>query len=194
MANNWTNHLVIKAIADNDDERKEIIQQVKEKCFTVNKKDLIVFDLEKILPTPELDDKPNGTIMPNWWWWRIENWGTKWNAYYNKDFSMSEDTIDTWFCTANGTIIPIINKICNEMFKCKISLTLEYANEDWGNGCGIFEYDMNDDKFIYTGKDLAWVFDFLKLGEQGFYLADNRVMDDYEYNEWLKQNHSDIKE
>lgn len=52
MANNWTNHLVIKAVADSEEERKEIIQQVKDKCFTVDEHDFTVFDLEKILPTP----------------------------------------------------------------------------------------------------------------------------------------------
>ncbi|MDT8899624.1 hypothetical protein QYE77_15265 (plasmid) [Thermanaerothrix sp. 4228-RoL] len=34
--------------------------------------------LESFLPTPELSSEENG--LPAWYTWRLENWGTKWDA------------------------------------------------------------------------------------------------------------------
>lgn len=40
------------------------------------------FSLENILPTPPetLERKTEGKVMPDWYDWRVENWGTKWET------------------------------------------------------------------------------------------------------------------
>lgn len=40
-------------------------------------KDVYTLDFEKILPTP-IDEK--GKLIEDWYDWRLNNWGTKWNA------------------------------------------------------------------------------------------------------------------
>lgn len=51
-------------------------------------------------------------ILPNWYAWNTENWGTKWNSY---DGSVEPSGI--YFMTANSTICPELKKIIVEKLK-----------------------------------------------------------------------------
>ena len=101
------------------DGTKEDIAKFKEECFTDHKGESVL-DFSKILPEPDYDKpKKDGThnngvqtelhsVMPDWWTWRNDNWGTKWNLVPNHDGDLtayltvedSEDFIQLEFDTA----------------------------------------------------------------------------------------------
>ena len=78
------------------DGSEEDIAKFKEECFT-DRKGVAVLDFSKVLPEPDYDKpKKDGThndgvqtelhsVMPDWWNWRNENWGTKWNLVPDHD-------------------------------------------------------------------------------------------------------------
>ena len=69
---------------------KEDIAKFVEECFT-DFKGTPVLDFNKVMPEPDYDQpQKDGThnngvqkelhdVMPDWWNWRNNNWGTKWN-------------------------------------------------------------------------------------------------------------------
>lgn len=69
---------------------------------------------------------------PTWYEWRIDNWGTKWNAYgYNDVLDASE----YFSCeTAWSAPHPVLDKL-SQMYP-DIEFTHEWADEDIGNNCG----------------------------------------------------------
>lgn len=97
----------------------------------------------------------------DWYHWRLENWGTKWNAYEQRRLSLenpqSDDTIDTlMFQTAWTTPHPVIEHLSKLFPDC--SFDVEYADEDLGcencgtyhyNG-GLLEYEAPDDCFRFA--------------------------------------------
>ena len=78
------------------DGSEEDIAKFKEECFTDHKGEAVL-DFSKVLPEPDYDKpKKDGThndgvqtelhsVMPDWWNWRNENWGTKWNLVPTHD-------------------------------------------------------------------------------------------------------------
>mgnify|MGYP003628172789 FL=1 len=101
------------------DGSEEDIAKFKEECFT-DHKGVAVLDFSKVLPEPDYDKpKKDGThndgvqtelhsVMPDWWNWRNDNWGTKWNLVPNHDGDLTayltvedgEDYISLEFDTA----------------------------------------------------------------------------------------------
>jgi hypothetical protein len=59
------------------------------------------FDFNKIIPEP----KPE---VEDWYGWRVENWGTKWEGY---DGRFNEDQTALSFSTAWSPPLPIIKKL-----------------------------------------------------------------------------------
>ena len=69
---------------------KEDMAKFVEECFT-DFKGTPVLDFAKVMPEPDYDQpQKDGThnngvqkelhdVMPDWWNWRNDNWGTKWN-------------------------------------------------------------------------------------------------------------------
>ena len=75
---------------------KEDMAKFVEECFT-DFKGTPVLDFNKVMPEPDYD-KPQkdgthndgvqtqlSTVMPDWWTWRNDNWGTKWNLVPNPE-------------------------------------------------------------------------------------------------------------
>ena len=115
------------------DGNKEDIAKFKEECFTDHKGEAVL-DFSKILPEPDYDKpKKDGThndgvqtelhsVMPDWWNWRNDNWGTKWNLVPTHDGDLtaymttydSESSIQLEFDTAwsppNGIYEAIVEK------------------------------------------------------------------------------------
>jgi|TARA_R110000851_G_scaffold26927_2_gene75995 hypothetical protein len=115
------------------DGNEKDIAKFKEECFT-DHKGVAVLDFSKVLPEPDYDKpKKDGThnngvqtepssVMPDWWTWRNDNWGTKWNLVPNHDGDLTaymtvedgEDYISLEFDTAwsppNGIYEAIVEK------------------------------------------------------------------------------------
>ena len=101
------------------DGSEEDIAKFKEECFSDHKGEAVL-DFSKVLPEPDYDKpKKDGThnngvqtepssVMPDWWTWRNDNWGTKWNLVPNHDGDLTaymtvedgEDYISLEFDTA----------------------------------------------------------------------------------------------
>ena len=101
------------------DGSEEDIAKFKEECFSDHKGEAVL-DFSKVLPEPDYDKpKKDGThndgvqtelhsVMPDWWTWRNDNWGTKWNLVPNHDGDLTayltvedgEDFIQLEFDTA----------------------------------------------------------------------------------------------
>jgi asparagine synthetase A len=115
------------------DGSEEDIAKFKEECFSDHKGEAVL-DFSKVLPEPDYDKpKKDGThndgvqtelhsVMPDWWNWRNDNWGTKWNLVPTHDGDLtayttiedSEDFIQLEFDTAwsppNGIYEAIVDK------------------------------------------------------------------------------------
>ncbi len=71
----------------------------------------------------------------NWYDWSILHWGTKWNAY---DQTFDDDSTIT-FDTAWSSPFPVIEELSKKF--PTLHFTVEYADEDIGNNCGVYEFD-----------------------------------------------------
>ena len=87
-------------------------------------------DFNKIIPEPQYKDDDE------WYKWRIEHWGTKWNAYEQKK---SDKSNELYFWTAWRTPLKVFQAIAKKF--PSIAIEVNYADEDTGNNCGtlIFE-------------------------------------------------------
>ena len=98
---------------------KEDMAKFVEECFT-DFKGTPVLDFNKVMPEPDYDQpQKDGThnngvqkelhdVMPDWWNWRNNNWGTKWNLVPDPEGNLtdyvvveqSEELIELEFETA----------------------------------------------------------------------------------------------
>jgi hypothetical protein len=93
-----------------------------------------ILDLNKIIPMPpEIEATLDTSVtpsdgMPNWYNWRNEHWGTKWNTYLIdfEDRFTSDNDYCFHFYTAWGPPIPCIVKLSELV---GLSLQLDYLDE-----------------------------------------------------------------
>ena len=106
-------------------------------------------DFNKIIPMPDTIQNSNGD---EWYWWSVENWGTKWNAYEQE--SLDDDdlellnenengTITIWFQTAWSAPHKVIEALAK--FDPDIQISHYWADEDIGYNCG---------KALYVGGEV----------------------------------------
>ena len=130
MANYVTNRLILGA-----DKWTQIIDS----CFENGQ-----LDFGSLIPEPlrmyrgniSLDDKKD--FPCNWYQWRIENWGTKWNAY-NSAYQLYEGRLIILFDTAWSVPYPFITAFANAF---KVPFEHAYFDEGsnfWGVEHWIFE-------------------------------------------------------
>lgn len=114
MPNHITNKLTISGVAKDIDAVIEFVNGEE-----------TVFDFDHIIPEPPGVD---------WYQWRIDNWGTKWNSYE------AEQTDDDSFrfLTAWMTPEPVIKELSARF--PGVSIYVEYADEDFGFNCGWYRY------------------------------------------------------
>ena len=136
---------------------KEDMAKFVEECFT-DFKGTPVLDFAKVIPEPDYDKpKKDGThnngvqtelssVMPDWWNWRNDNWGTKWNLVPNSEGNLSgydfvdsgEDYIQLEFETAWSPP----NGIYNEIWAKYPDLTVNwFYREDGCQLAGWLPYD-----------------------------------------------------
>lgn len=72
--------------------------------------------------------------FPDWYGWRVANWGTKWNAGDAVVVTDGGGQALFNFETAWSTPLPIIKKLAKDF--PTLSFGLLYADEDYGNGAG----------------------------------------------------------
>lgn len=92
-----------------------------------------IFDFNKIVPMPE-DVKTGNTdgVMPDWYRWSVENWGTKWNCYEVHEIENGFAFWTAW--SAPEAVYIALSKQFPD-----IAITVDFADEDVGNGnCGRF--------------------------------------------------------
>lgn len=87
----------------------------------------LLIDFNKIVPMPEEEED-------NWYDWRCEHWGTKWNAYEQNELV---DGLMFWTAWSNPkqVIIALSKKYPS------IRIDVEYADEDYGNNCGKYSVE-----------------------------------------------------
>jgi len=126
MPNHCRNHLMIES-------EKDILNVLNPylKCMGDNEYE---FDFQKIIP---MDEKllEGGN---EWYNWRVENWGTKWNGY---DGSFTDDFTIFSFDTAWAPPLPIIKKLAEITGETFI---LEYIEEGMGF-CGRYTAGQDGD-------------------------------------------------
>jgi len=126
---------------------EEAIQKFKEECFTDHKGEAVL-DFNKVLPEPDYNKpKKDGThnngvqtelssVMPEWWTWRNDNWGTKWNLVPHVDGDLSSYEIEV---------------TVSESFGWYITLAFDTA---WSPPSGIYEAIVEK----YPDLDISWFY------------------------------------
>lgn len=72
----------------------------------------------------------------NWYDWRLDHWGTKWNA--SNTYICGGDVKTIYFDTAWSPAVPIVEKFAK--LHPELKITHEYAEEQIGLFCGKHEY------------------------------------------------------
>lgn len=84
--------------------------------------------LNHIIPMPkELEDTTSPSDTPNWYDWRIENWGTKWDIYNATCDRMDANTLVLRFDTAWSPPMPVYDKLVDMGF----DVNARYLDEGW---------------------------------------------------------------
>jgi len=102
-----------------------------------------------------------------WYWWSINNWGTKWNAYS----TIVEGEEDVYFETAWSPASPVYLKL-SEIFPDAV-IKVSYQDEGGGFKC----IEIYKGGVLMQDIDLTWQFSMdrtcPKCGEEYCYLNDN---------------------
>ena len=92
-----------------------------------------------LIPMPkELEGTTSPSDTPNWYDWRLENWGTKWDVYETQCTRINANTLQLYFYTAWSPPIPVFDKLVDMGFE----VNARYLDEGWGY---IGEYNDGDD-------------------------------------------------
>ena len=144
-------------------------------------------ELDKILELVKGDDRPLSfnSIVPipeeekeNWYNWRIENWGTQWDAYEHDGEveRLSDEEAKICFLTAWSPPAPVIKELSAQFPQAIISLFYYESDMDF---CGEVVYSnaevIDNQEFTMTseeGKDF--------LNERGLSFDDDEGWDDEE--------------
>jgi hypothetical protein len=111
--------------------------------------------LQAMVPMPsELNDTTAPSEGVNWYDWRVQNWGTKWDVdLEGLEFHNNHDgtsVIEGWFDSAWAPPIEAYNTFLDDMDGCSIEATYEEGGMDFA---GI--YEDGEDSYIEGISDLA---------------------------------------
>jgi hypothetical protein len=102
------------------------------------------FDFGKIVPEPTTPDYFKDNLSSedmkqhplNWYEWRIENWGTKWNASDSQIGEVKDDQLQVWFNTAWAPAIPVTTELSKQYPNVRIEHKYIEEGMDF---CGVIE-------------------------------------------------------
>lgn len=105
----------------------EVTTRVSESPISFN--NLIPFPTEPNSYWDYTDE--NGKLQQKWYYWNLENWGTKWDAY-EEDFTRISDTLASYnFTTAWSPPRPIFEALIAQY--PRMTFTIHYEEEQgWG--------------------------------------------------------------
>ena len=122
------NHICnIVKIKGNSEEVKKFMESIAKDTME-DKHDVTGYgtiDFNKIIPEPEYENPDD------WYNWRIQNWGTKWNAY---DQIKTEKPNELYFLTAWSAPSEIYEALTKKF--PNLTIEVDYADEDIGCNCG----------------------------------------------------------
>ena len=110
-------------------------QPVSEDAYLQAHPDL---DRETFLLGKKASDNIEKYGAPTWYDWRIDHWGTKWDAYGHEEGKDYRKTKELRFLTAWSAPHPILRKL-SELYPA-LEITHQWADEDIGFNCGIAVY------------------------------------------------------
>ena len=119
--------------------------------------------LQAIKPMPEeLNDTEGLSDGPNWYQWRVDNWGTKWDVTLEglefTDFGDGTAEISGWFDSAWSPPIDAMNTLAEDFDSCYVEL-LYFEGGMAFVGC--WDSDGGDDYYEYDGCTSNNVRDFI---------------------------------
>ena len=144
MANNITNELTITHCTA--ERCREIFEAIKMDDVGYGS-----IDFNKIIPQPEglymgdLGAEERRIYKDNNWYdWRYQHWGTKWNSYgYTNGVTFNENENQIRFDTANGSSRKIIAALSRQYPDAVFEL--RYADEDFGYNVGEITFSGGED-------------------------------------------------
>lgn len=149
--------------------QKDVVKFLNDFSKKSEESDTLDFDMNNIVPQPSTPDDPEF----NWYNWRLDNWGCKWNInIYNTVEDAYDQIIDAEADDEVETVIPYETPWGPNLEFLQIASRkypdLEFNSKFYEPGCevaGDFTY-INGDEFInfeYKGNDLlsylVWVID-----------------------------------
>jgi hypothetical protein len=123
---------------------------------TVDGEEILV-DFNKIVPEPEgIHDLPCNDGIPEWYLWRCNNWGTKWNAYAF-DYTPTGVT----YLTAWEPSTPYVLALSKHLLD--VDINLAWADEDIGSDNHGIATFRNGEITYYELKDKLFACDLMGL-------------------------------
>ncbi len=75
----------------------------------------------------ELEGTEGFSDSPNWYDWRLDNWGTKWDIYETHCTRVDANTLSMTFYTAWSPPIPVFDKLTDMGYE----INARYLDEGW---------------------------------------------------------------
>ena len=123
----------------NEDKMREILNDNNAMISYSDKINMMASSFIDNWYTKEKPELTDDQILPNWYDWNIDNWGTKWNAY---DTELSDTGIlfyTAWESPSDELLVAIYEKLKNILTPDQLnSMTFESREE--GNGYYKFRY------------------------------------------------------
>ena len=83
---------------------------------------------QTLIPMPKALEGTQGlSDSPNWYDWRLQNWGTKWDVYETHCTRIDANTLQLTFYTAWSPPIPVFDKLVDMGFE----VNARYLDEGW---------------------------------------------------------------
>lgn len=127
------NHIcnIVKVKGDSEEVKNFMESVAKEKAqYKDEATGYGTIDFNKVIPEPEYKNNTD------WYDWRIQNWGTKWNAY---EHVKTRNENELYFLTAWSAPKEIYEALTKKF--PNLTIEVDYADENMGYNCGkmVFE-------------------------------------------------------